>query len=86
MIFIFCVCVCLTGKVVGLKHKEPLQAKDHTAEKQFAKTSDHWTLLLMDQMDQGDPTDTGLDTSPICHIRCTFAHANGHVFQHTPSI
>jgi len=27
------------------------------------------------------PTDTRLDTSPICHIRCTFAHTNSHVFQ-----
>jgi len=39
----------------------------------------------MDQMDQTDtvwhPTDTWLDTSPIYHIRCTFAHTNSHVFQ-----
>jgi len=52
----------------------------------FAKQSDHQTLLLMDQMDQTEtiwhPTVTRLDTSPICHIRCTFAHTNSHVFQH----
>ena len=36
-------------------------------------------------MDQTDtiwyPTDTILDTSPIYHIRCTFAHTNSHVSQ-----
>jgi len=74
----------------GLKHKQPLPAKEHAAEKQFAETSDHWTLLLVDQMDQTDtiwcPTDTRHDTSAICHIGCTFAHTNGNIFQHTPSI
>ena len=39
----------------------------------------------MDQTDQTDtiwyPTDTRHDTSPICHIRCTFAHTNSHIFQ-----
>ena len=36
-------------------------------------------------MDQTDtiwhPTDNRLDTSPIYHIRCTFAHTNSHIFQ-----
>jgi len=44
----------------------------------------------MDQMDQTDtiwhPTDTRLDTSPIYHIRCTFAHTNSHIFQHPPPL
>jgi len=39
----------------------------------------------VDQTDQTDtiwyPTDTRHDTSPICHIRCTFAHTNSHIFQ-----
>ena len=75
---------------VGLKHKEPPPAKDHTVEKQFTKMRDHQTLLLMDQMDQNDtiwyPTDTRLDTSPICHIRCAFAHTISNDFQQSPSI
>ena len=73
-----------------IKTQRTAPADDSIAEKQFANKSDDQTPLLMDQMDQTGtiwcPTDTRLDTSPICHIRCTFAHTNGHVFQHTPSI
>jgi len=81
---------CLVGRftcmgIVGLKRKE-LAPADHTVvEKQFTKWSDHWTPLWWFKQITTDtiwyPTDTRHDTSPICHIGCTFAHANSHVFQ-----
>jgi len=72
------VIVCFVEQMLDQGTKNKQLVKDHIAEKMFVQKSDHWTPLLVDQTDQ---TDTRPDTSTICHVRCTLAHANGYVFQ-----